>query len=699
MDFDLGATKVTASHLSRNAVVYIRQSTKYQVLNNTASTARQYGMAGSARAYGWAVDKIIINDKDQGLSGASTYKREGFKKLVADIVKGSVGAVFALEASRLARDDLDWQQLVKLCTYTNTLIADEKGIYAGHSINDKMILNMKGMFSMLERYLIKSRLCDARLERAKQGKLRTSVPSGYVYSASKQVVIDPDKKVQALVRLLFEQFDTLGSALAVAKYFHERHIQFPTSFYNGKTHVEYRMGKLLHGRVVKILHNPVYAGIYVYGRRTTVDRASVDEAGLVRVTRHGVMVKPEDWLVVIRDSHEGYLTEEHYQRNQRRLAENRCYQGSEHSGACRPGSGLLQGIARCGVCGNKMGVHYAGRNNLPIYKCVGTSKLEREPKCMFAPASRIDPAVSRCLLESLAPARAEASIGVFERIEAEMGRDIDTCKARVGETERQAEQAERLYLQVASENGRVKATLERRWEEAKKEVEQARQDFESVSAAPQRCLGPEEKESLLKLTGDLPVLWHAPTTTHQDRKELLRLLVKDVVLLRGPGVLKATVRWHSGGRTELEAPWPNFPESNTTDPETVEMIRRLAPTHTDKQIAECLNRKGICPLRAKRFNRAQVFVLRQNHKIHGGNSTKSPDFSGRRADGRFSVKAAAEMLGVATSCVHYLCHKGKLDAIRSTPQSKFWIRLTPEEATRLKKAFRRRPNRADLAGT
>jgi DNA invertase Pin-like site-specific DNA recombinase len=676
--------KITASHLARTAIVYVRQSTWFQVQHNTASTARQLGMAGQAQTYGWGRDKIIVIDKDQGLSGASTEKREGFKEMVTQTISGRVGAIFALEASRLARDDFDWQQLVRLCAHTDTLIADESGIYVAKDLNDKLLLDFKGIFAAVEQQILKSRLVGGKLKRAEQGKLRFLLPPGYTHDKEGAIVIDPDDNVQKYVRLFFEQFKELGSAEAVARHFRAHKLGFPTR----ACHPEYKMMPLTAGRAVKLARNPTYAGIYVYGRRQTIHGAVLEGDRVIPTTKF-VEVSPEAWTVVIPGSHYAYITEEQYRQNLLRLEANRLKKNSEGCGPARAGAALLQGIVRCGVCGNKMSVTYQGRKNAPTYGCFGADRPERKRRCTIASAVRVDPAVTECLLQALVPARAEESFGALGRIEADARRHIELGEARVKEAGREAAKAERLYLGVAGENSHVKAALERKWEEASMEVESARRDLEALRASSRQGLESEERESLLRLMGELPKLWDSPATDHQQRKELLRVVIKDVLLIRGRGVVKITVRWHGGGSQQLEVAWPHFPQSNTTDPATIELIRRLALTHTDTQIAEHLNREGIKPLRAERFDRRVVFRLRTDKGIRGCNSANYTGFSGQREDGRYSARAVARMLKVTKGTIIRWCQEGRLDAVRASVDSRFWIRIAAREIPKLKQSVRR----------
>lgn len=689
--FDMSAhqslSKVTPDHLARFAAVYIRQSTQMQLVNNTASTARQYNMANLARQYGWADDRIKVIDKDQGLSGTSIDWREGFKELLADIILGHVGAVFAVEASRLARDSADWQQLVKLCTYTNTLIVDESGVHDPRAFDDKLLLDVKGLFGAIEDYIIKSRLRGGALTRAREGKLRFRLPPGYVHSPSGEIVIDPDETIQERVLLLFEQFEILGSAFAVVRHFRTRNILFPTTFYDGAFHAEYRMKPLYLGQALRLLHNPIYAGMYVYGKTKMAPRP-VRDGETIRLKTCYVRLEPDEWQVVLRGAHEAYITEEQYERIERRLRENCFRQNPDGAGAARRGTALLQGIARCGVCGNKMYVRYQGRKNEPYYQCRHRRRYGDEMQCVFAPARRVDPLVRQCLLEALAPARIEAALSVIDRMEADSRQEVELARSRVKEARGQARRTENLFKQAAQTNERVREKLEGEWEEALKELEGAERDLSALQSSSRDSLRADERESLLALLGDLPDYLESPTTSQQDWKELLRMMIKEVRLLRGPGVVKAAVRWEGGGQRQVEGPWPSYPDSHSTDTKVVDTIRYLAPTHTDKEIAAYLNGQGLRPLRAEKFGRVTVAGLRMCYGIPNGN-TRKPPFR-FKADGRITLTALAVKAGRSRASVVKWCKREGVDMVRPAHNSPFWVKISDEEITRLKQAIRPR---------
>lgn len=680
-------SKITDDHLGRIAAVYVRQSTYVQLQNNTASTARQYNMANVARRYGWADGRINIIDKDQGLSGATIDRREGFQEMMAEIILGRIGAVFAVEASRLARDSADWQQLVKLCMHTNTLIIDETGVHDPRAFDDKLLLDVKGLFSALEDYIIKSRLYGAALTRAREGKLRFSLPPGYVHSSTGEIVIDPNRRIQKRVRLLFEQFEALGSALAVAKYFRSRNILFPTKYLNGASRAKLRMMPLTHARVIKILHHPIYAGMYVYGRRTTVVKP-VRDGETILLKRCTVTLGRDEWQVAFRGAHEAYITEEQYERTQLRLAANCYLQNREGEGTPREGSALLQGIVRCGVCGSKLCMRYQGRKNEPYYQCINRRRYDHVGRCVSAPASRVDPAVKERLLEALAPVRVEASIGVLEQIEVTARREVEFARSRVKEAKAQAARAEDRYSQAEGENRRVRLKLEGEWEQALAELEEAQRALAAHESFRPEALRPEEKESLLKLVGELPQLWDGQNTDWQDRKELLRVMVREVRLLRVPGFVKATIRWEGGGQCEVEVPYSNYPESHSTDPAAIEVIRSLAPTCTDREIADRLNEQGLRPLHARRFSAYTVVSLRIGNGIRNGNTRKQPfGFTGQREDGRFTMTALAAAVGRSRASVDKWCKREKVDIIRPSRYGPRWVKVTEEEIERMKRSI------------
>ncbi len=346
--------KIRPDHLDRPAFVYVRQSTFFQVRENTASTARQYDLVQRAQELGWSPTSITVIDQDQGLSGFSAVGRDGFPFLIAQVGLGQAGAVLSLEASRLARSCSDWYRLLEICALTDTLVIDEDGVYDPSQYADRLLLGILGAMSEAELHWLRNRLLGGKLARAEQGELRMRPPAGLVFDTTRRLVLDPDEEVQQAVRLLFTLFEQTGSALAVVKHFADHHLLFPDRLW-GKSHDGELLWKpLRHGRVLDILHNPRYAGAYVYGRTQTRTRTLPQEAPRVKGrTRH---VAIADWPTVRYNAHPGYINWEQFLRNQQRLDDNCTVSGSDRRGAVREGHALLQGLVLCGQCGRRMTV-------------------------------------------------------------------------------------------------------------------------------------------------------------------------------------------------------------------------------------------------------------------------------------------------------------------------------------------------------
>ena len=685
--------KIQRTHLERLAYVYIRQSSFYQVQFNTASTARQYNLADRAKELGWSEDRIIVVDQDQGQSGASLEGRDGFKAMLKEILLGRVGAVFSLEASRLARDSSDWHQLIKLCTTRNTLIIDELGIHNPQVFDDRLLLSIKGTLSDAELHLIASRLNGGRLQRAREGKFRFLLPVGYVYDATGAVIIDPSPEVQQTVRLFFDQFDRLGSAMAVVRYFRSNQLLLPSRFYEGSCHANRKMSPMNQSRARKMLHSPLYAGMYVYGQSRTDVRVLSTES-LETVNRR-VIVPKEEWAIVIRDAHEAYISEENYRRNLERLKDN-LTRSPDGRGAPNRGLALLQGIVRCGVCGRGMSVKYPGKHRHPIYICSGERATTGSGGCQFIAATKVDAKVTELVLEAFQPAQLELSQSTFDRMEAQVNSIRDQWKRQLSEAEKEAQIAAQLFRQAALQNRHVSAQLQNDWEEALKHVEQIRQAEPDLPPLPSQLLSAAALEDILAITRDLREAWDAPTTEQKDRKELCRLLVKDVILIRKLNLIHMTVRWQGGGRLECEVPWLSFPDSQRGQPEVIEIIRKMAPVNTDHQIAETLNSLGYRSRWRNSFSQHSITDLRIYYQIPQGCPEKHTNGrNGPRGDGRYDSKDVAKMLKCSTGKVRVLCNTGKLDAIRSTPAGPLWIKIDPARISEITEQIhqRRKPER------
>ncbi len=683
------APKIRPDHLDRLAQVYVRQSTMIQVRENTASTARQYDLASRARELGWPQERIQVIDQDQGHSGASAADRDGFQQLVAQVGLGRTGAVLSLEASRLARSCSDWYRLIEICALTNTLVIDEDGVYDPTLYSDRLLLGFLGTMSEAELHLIRSRLLGGKLKKASDGQLRFRPPTGLVYDLERRIVFDPDEQVQQAVRLVFDLFDQSPSALAIVKYFADHHLQFPTRLWGGSRHGQVIWRPLSHGRVLAILHNPEYAGAYVYGRTKTRLQCLPGEEP--RVKGRTRQVRPEDWPFLIPGHHPGYITWDQFQRNQRRLDDNRTLPDQDRRGALREGLALLQGIVRCGRCGRRMSVRYLNNASIPSYECNSYHTHFAGKTCQSIRGDEVDAAVARALLEAMQPAQLEVSMAAFDQVAAR-ARQLDRQWQLTLERARyEAELARRRFVAVEPENRLVARTLEREWNEKLAEIERMERDETLRPQLASRLVDPEERRRVLALAQDLSKVWYAARTPQTARKQLLGYLIKDVTLTRGETIIQVAIRWQTEACTVLEVPRPKRSyEVRRTDPAIVARVRVLVLDHTDRQIAAVLDQEGFRSGTGSRFTQNRVKQLRYAHSITSG-CPEGPAacVGGHRADGRCSTKAAADMLNVNVSTIADWCQSGVLDGTQSAPHAPWWIKLTPEIITHLRKPTRR----------
>ena len=396
--------KIQEQHRRKPAYIYLRQSTPGQVLHHRESTERQYALREKARELGWSESLIRTLDQDLGKTGTEMTRREDFKTLVADVSMGQVGAVFALEVSRLARSNLDWQRLLELCALTSTLVIDEDGCYDPADFNDGLLLGLKGVMASAELHFLRARLQGGKLHKAQKGELRFPLPVGFCYDAESRIILDPDEEVRGAVSLVFRLFRETGSAFAVMQRFAARTLRFPTRSYGGAWDGKLIWGRLTHGRVLGLLKNPSYAGRYVFGRYQY--RREISPEGKVHPRKYAVAIP--DWRVSLQDHHEGYIGWEEFLHNQERLEKNRT-NGEEMvlAGPAREGLALLQGLLLCGCCGRRLTVRYTGNGGIyPRYQCnwLRRENLGTRKECLNLRCDRLDAAVAEEVLKALQPA-------------------------------------------------------------------------------------------------------------------------------------------------------------------------------------------------------------------------------------------------------------------------------------------------------
>jgi DNA invertase Pin-like site-specific DNA recombinase len=659
--------KITDRHLSRMACVYIRQSTVAQVRFNQESTERQYNLASKAQSLGWGSEQIRILDRDLGQSGARTTHREDFKSLVSDVAMGNVGAIFSLEASRLARSNQDWHRLLELCAITNTLVIDEDGCYDPAEFNDGLVLGMKGTFAQAELHIIRTRLHGGKLNKARKGELRFPLPVGFVYDEEK-IVLDPDQEVQGAVRTVFELFEKEGTAYAVVHRFHELGLRFPRRSYGGAWDGKLLWGRLTHSRVLGLLKNPSYAGRYVFGRYQS--RKHIAPTGEISTISR--LVPQDQWRVTIPDHHPGYITWDRFLANCHRLATNQTNR-EVLGGPAREGHCLLQGMLVCGTCGRKLTPRYKGNGGLyPTYQCNWQHReaLVRHA-CMTVPALPLDAAIAERLVAAVTPLTIELALKALTSLEERDQVIGAQWRRRIERARYEADLAERRYEAVDPANRLIAATLEQRWNDAMQRLAELEAELASFERQTLRTITADQKQQILQLASDFPRLWTAATTSARDRKRMLRMLVKDITVARGPEPkqLRLQVRWQ-GGATEtvqLHLP-PSRAEAVRYPSEFVARIADLAKHHDDDEIAASLDREGLQSSTGKSFTASMISWIRFKHRIPGPS----------RPTGTLSVAEVGQRYGVTHWVVYDWIEKGLVSAHRRKPGLPYAVTITED---------------------
>lgn len=656
--------KITRSHLEKPAYIYLRQSTMGQVRFNQESTERQYALRAKAAGLGWSVQQIRVLDGDLGLSGASSTLRKDFKVLVADVSMNKVGAVFALEASRLSRSNTDWHRLLELCSLTGTLIIDEDGCYNPSEFNDQLLLGLKGTMSQAELHFIRARLQGGKLNKAKKGELRTPLPVGFVYDEQGHTLLDPDKEVRGAIELLFRAFRETGTAYGVVHYFGEKGIKFPKRAYGGAWDGKLLLGNLTHGRVLGVLKNPSYAGVYVYGRYGYEKCISADGNISTKTVR-----KPMDsWEVMIKDHHQGYITWDEYLKNQELLSKNTTSKSALPS-AVREGLSLLQGLLICGKCGHRMSVRYTGNGGLyPCYQCVwkkreGLSKTH----CISIRGCDVDEAISQRVITALEPAQLEIAIKAYEELERRDGALDRQWQLKIERAEYESQLAQRRYEEVDPANRLVASTLEKSWNDALERLEEVRGEYIKRRDERETKQLLEQKEQVLALAKDLPRLWRASSTSAKDRKRILRMLIKDITVEKNEKVLLLHVRWQGGALEDLEVEIPaKASDKWRHSPETVEQVRTLAMHSSDKEIAQTLNEQGVMTNKGNPFTVSSIRWIRYKHSI------PAPKL---KHENELSVKEVVEQFNVSSHVVYYWIERRIVKARKQNDGSPWWITI------------------------
>ena len=644
--------KVTSQHLQRDAYLYIRQSTPRQVLENTESTKRQYALRDRAVALGWPLERIHILDCDLGKSGSQSAGRDGFQKLVGEVALGKAGLVMGLEVSRLARNCADWHRLIELCSLAGALILDEDGIYDPANFNDRLLLGLKGTMSEAELHFLQARMRGGMINKARRGELEMRPPVGLVYRDDGVLILDPDAEVQAAMRLVFETFGRTGSAMQTAKLFHEQGLRFPRRIRHGLNKGELHWVRAAHARILQVLHNPRYAGAFVYGRVRT--RRLPD--GKHSTTR----VPQAEWQFVLPGVHVGYISWEQFEANQKRLAENALGFGAvRRAGPAREGPALLQGRVICGICGERMGVHYsiAYHQTVPTYVCQEASVRRAEKVCQRVPGGVVDRAMSDLLLELMQPMTLDVALAVQQEVETRIVETDTLQRKQVERAQYEAELARRRYMKVDPDNRLVADSLEAEWNTKLRSLAEAQEHYEQQAQKQRLIIDSQTQKQLLSLATDFPRVWNDPSVEARERKRILRLLVEDVTLINGK-MIQVQVRLRGGATRSLtlDKPLP-IAQIRKTKPEVVAEIDTLLDHYCDREVAEVLNRQGRRTWQDEPFNLKKIAHIRQAFNL-------KCRYSRLRVRGLLTAKEMSVRHGVTTTTINLWAREGRLQKQR-----------------------------------
>jgi DNA invertase Pin-like site-specific DNA recombinase len=664
--------KIQPEHLARTAFVYVRQSSLQQVRDHTEGQRRQYALVERARALGFA--QTVLIDEDQGRSGSGQQERPGFGRLLSGVCQGSAGAVFALEASRLARNNRDWHHLVDLCALTDTLLIDAEGVYDAGQINDRLLLGLKGTMSEFELGLLRQRAREAFEQKAQRGHALWELPVGFVRTEEHRIEKTPDREVQRAIEGVFRKFTELGSARQATLWYWDEELLLP-SVIPATAGRETAWRRPTAHRVNQILKNPCYAGAFAYGR--TAAQTLIRDG---RARQGNRRRKPQSqWKVLILDAHPGYIGWDEYERNQRMLEENGAERGAGQRGAVKQGPALLAGLIRCARCGRKLHVNYSGTSGrVPRYVCAG-SRVERgSASCLSAGGLRLDEAVVREVLSLIQPVGIEAALLALDQLENLNDHKRESLALALERARFEVRRAQRQYDAVDPDNRLVAGELEQRWNQALEQVAELEEKITALddSLAP---LTEEQRAGLMALGSDLATAWDHPDTDVTLRKRILRSVLKEIVLdnHEDPPVHVLHLHWQGGVHTQLRVQRNGRGQhGRATDADVVELVRELSKVAEDKTIAAILNRLGYKSGQGKSWHAHRVANLRHYHRL--------PKYD-KRTDW-VTLEQAATRLKVSNTVISRLIKESTLPAKQVVRYAPWIIEIADLELPQVQRA-------------
>ena len=681
--------RITTTHRAKLAYVYVRQSSPGQVRHHQESTELQYRLVERVIQLGWPRERVQVIDDDLGKSGSSSDERYGFQRLIAEVGLNKAGLVISLDASRLARNNRDWHQLLELCSLFGVLIADGERLYDPGVYHDRLLLGLSGIMSEAELHQIRTRLHQGERQKAARGDLRLPQPAGLTHSREGGIILTPDEEVQERLRLVFAKFRELRSAKAVMRYLRRAGLMLPVRPIHGPAPHEIIWRAADSAKVIQILKNPAYAGAYVYGRRQ--QNPSRQQLGSRRIAT--IKVAIEDWSVCLRDAHPGYIDWEEFMANQRQLADNVNRYEAGRSGVPRRGSALLQGIVSCGRCGRRMCLRYSGpHGNYPVYMCVADNSIDGQPRCQEVRALLVDAEVERLLLLALRPDQIALAIAALGEIAAESQVLERQWTLKRERARFEADRARRQYDTVEPENRLVARSLEKLWEEKLRRAEDVERDHDAWRREQAIMITEADRADILALGENLPLVWHAGTTTAADRKQILRLVISDVFLdqKRERGRVWMKIIWQTGAASEhwLQRRVQSYTQHSEPD-QLQKRIRELnASKKMDAEIAIILNAEGICTARGPAFTGETIHLLRKRWHIRTVKINGSAMNPRQWPDGTYSVQGAAEVLGITSQTIFDWLRKGWLSGHQLAKGMPWQIILSEEQAMELRARVR-----------
>src|SRR6478735_4467746 len=655
-------SKITPDHLGRTAIVYVRQSTVAQVVGNLESQRRQYDLAGAAKATGFA--SVTVIDDDLGRSGSGTMERPGFERLVAMVCSGEVGAVYCIEASRLARNGRDWHHLIELCALAGALVIDPDGAYDPRLVNDRLLLGLKGTMSEYELSLMRQRGLAARDAKAGRGEHQFMLPPGLCWSEAGKIEIDPNEHVTDTIRLVFAKFRELGSARQVFLWLRAADIKMPVVLRNVDVYKLIWKAPAYHS-VMQILHSPLYAGAYAFGRRA--QRTRIVE-GRARKT-NGLRKPREEWNVLLRDNHPAYISWQDYEDNQKLLLENAHMKKNCARKSARGGRALLTGLTRCGRCGRMMRVFYSmGKGNAHRYQCRGDDAHVGAGLCIGIGGVRVDRAVAMQVLEAVSDRAVEAALFASDQVERSRKEVVAAVERELEAARYDASLAARRYELVDPAKRHVARELEARWNGALERVAELEGRIKELRAASVET--PKiDRALLLQLAHDLPRVWNAPSTDTRTKQRLIHIVVREIVCDLDENTNEAglLMHWTGGRHTEVRVArvkTGRYP--GDIAPTAVDALRKLAGHWPDRELAVSLNRMRCKTGDGETWTTVRVREMRERLGL--------PKYDPASSDGKMiSLAKAAAHFVICVGSAKSLVPKGILPATQAIKGSQWLV--------------------------